>query len=666
MKSQWTIGKKLIVSFMSVAVITLSLGIVGYFGAVKGEQAVEEIGGVRLPSLGSAMEIQAASENIRGTLRTLAIPGLAREMRERQYNNLDRARERYEQAWAVYEPLPQTAEEAEVWRQFVPAWEAWRVENNKALEMSRSYDRIGIRAPYTTRGELDAFRGDHYNVQVQVLEMLQNGQLFEGGESHTGCNFGRWCGSFETDNQQLATLIRGTSDPHQRFHEAVRRTKELVRLGKRDEAYALYRDQMVPSAQQTFTALAAVREQADQAVTLLQGAEQQLLGPVTDRMREAQGHLNRIIEINNEVARHEVEASHHQAAFLKALSLIAMIIGVVAAMALGILISRGINNALRRIADGLGRGAEQTASAAVQVSSASQSLAQGASEQAAAIEQTSASVQEMSSMTRQNAGNAQQANELADSAKASAEQGLAAMQRMSQAIDDIKKSSDATAKIVGTIDEIAFQTNLLALNAAVEAARAGEAGKGFAVVAEEVRNLAQRSAEAAKNTAQMIEESVQNSNNGVQISRQVGESLQSIAEAANRVSSLIGEIAAASREQTDGIEQINQAVTQMDQVTQSSAANAEESASASEELSAQADELNAMVRELLRMVGGASSHATSTHSVLHHGPVAAPALKIAARKPASKRPTAAPRSKPAAAGPAQDVIPLDEEELALL
>jgi len=294
--------------------------------------------------------------------------------------------------------------------------------------------------------------------------------------------------------------------------------------------------------------------------------------------------------------------------FSSMVMLVTLAVGTVIAVIFAVWIARSIMGPLNRIIAALTRGAEQVAAASGQVSAASESLAEGATEQAAGLEETSSSLEEMSSMTKQNADNAQQANTLASEARSAADTGSESMTRMNQAIEDIQRSSDETAKIIKVIDEIAFQTNLLALNAAVEAARAGEAGKGFAVVAEEVRNLAMRSAEAAKNTASMIEESVKSSRNGVDIASEVGKVLDEIVQSVGRTTDLVGEIAAASQEQAQGIDQINTTVNEMDKVTQQNAANAEESASASEELSGQAQSVNDIVFELMALVGGSGSH----------------------------------------------------------
>jgi methyl-accepting chemotaxis protein len=235
----------------------------------------------------------------------------------------------------------------------------------------------------------------------------------------------------------------------------------------------------------------------------------------------------------------------------------------------------------------------------------------------------------MASMTKQNAANAKEARGLSEAARGSSDRGVDSMKRLSQSIDKIKASSDATAKIVKTIDEIAFQTNLLALNAAVEAARAGDAGKGFAVVAEEVRNLAMRSAEAAKNTANLIEESVKNAEGGVVLNAEVLKNLDEINGQIRKVSEVMAEIAAASDQQSQGIEQVNTAVEQMNQVTQQVAANAEESASAAEELSGQANELQSMVSQFqLGSTGGAVVKAASRTVK----PAKAPAVVAAVKK----------------------------------
>ncbi|MGD0816054.1 MAG: methyl-accepting chemotaxis protein [Verrucomicrobiota bacterium] len=246
----------------------------------------------------------------------------------------------------------------------------------------------------------------------------------------------------------------------------------------------------------------------------------------------------------------------------------------------------------------------RSAETAAQIASASQSLAEGASEQAAALEQTSASLEEMSSMTKNNAESAGKANDLARQARTAGDTGSEDMQAMNTAMDAIKTSSDDIAKIIKTIDEIAFQTNILALNAAVEAARAGEAGLGFAVVADEVRSLAQRCAQAAKETTGKIESAAVTASQGSEISAKVTRGLQEIVVKVRQVDEFVAQVATASKEQSEGISQVNVAVTQMDKVTQANAATAEESASAVLELNSQAETLRGAVADLFNLVNG--------------------------------------------------------------
>jgi methyl-accepting chemotaxis protein len=271
---------------------------------------------------------------------------------------------------------------------------------------------------------------------------------------------------------------------------------------------------------------------------------------------------------------------------------------------LAVVITRSIVKPINRIIEELTSGAEQVAAASGQVSAASQSAAQGASEQASSLEETSSALEEMASMGKTNAENAGKANTLMSETTQIVDQGQKVMGQTSDAMERINEASGKIAKIIKVIEEIAFQTNLLALNAAVEAARAGEHGKGFAVVADEVRNLAQRSAQAANETAQLIQDTIERVKKGSALNEELGHSFGKVNESAGQVASLVEQISSASQEQAKGIDQVNAAMGQMDQVVQQSAAGAEESASASEELSSQAQVLRQTVDQLAALVGG--------------------------------------------------------------
>ena len=338
-----------------------------------------------------------------------------------------------------------------------------------------------------------------------------------------------------------------------------------------------------------------------------------------------------------------------------------MRVGLTAAVVLGvliaILITQSITGPIRRIISGLNNGSDQVASASGEVSASSQSLAEGSSEQAASIEETSASLEEISSMTSQNADNSALVDSLMKDTNAVIVVAIGSMADLTHSMDEISKASHETSKIIKTIDEIAFQTNLLALNAAVEAARAGEAGAGFAVVADEVRNLALRAAETAKNTAELIEGTVKRVSDGTELVEKTNTEFTKVAESAAKVNDLVSEISAASIEQAQGIDQVNQAVAEMNKVTQQNAANAEESASASEEMNAQAEEMKLYVSELVAMVGGKTGQAATTH--------ARPGRRKAKRPvPGKAKALAAPKRKQAAKEEVnpEEVFPLDDKD----
>ncbi|MFO7608496.1 MAG: methyl-accepting chemotaxis protein [Candidatus Krumholzibacteriia bacterium] len=278
------------------------------------------------------------------------------------------------------------------------------------------------------------------------------------------------------------------------------------------------------------------------------------------------------------------------------------------------LVARSVTGPINAMIADLNAGSQQTAAASAQIADAAQTLAMQSSDQAAAVQETSASLEEMTANVNNTTKAAAHCQGLMQDASAVVATGLESMHAMVEAIGRIRGSADQTAKIVKTIDEIAFQTNLLALNAAVEAARAGDAGKGFAVVAEEVRNLALRSAESARETSRLIEESVNHAVEGVRVTEQTREAFESTATNAQKVAVQVDQIAAASKEQSVGIGQINQAVEQLDRNTQGAAATAEESASAAEELNAQSEQLHAVVDRLHGLVTG-----TSLQRAVRHG-----------------------------------------------
>ena len=328
---------------------------------------------------------------------------------------------------------------------------------------------------------------------------------------------------------------------------------------------------------------------------------------------------------------------------------------------------RTMTEKLNDILSQISMAGEQIDSGSSQVSDSAQDLSQGSTQQASAIEEIGASLNELTGQTQINAENAASANQLATTARNAAGEGSKQMQQMVVAMQEINESGQNISKIIKTIDEIAFQTNLLALNAAVEAARAGQHGKGFAVVAEEVRNLAARSAKAAQETAALIEGSVQKGENGTEIANRTAKALEEIVNGIGKTSDLVAEIAASSRDQAEGLSQVNDGLSQVDQVVQRNTAGAEESASAAEELSSQSAYLRQLIAQFRLKGMGQSGMAIPAPK-----PAAKPQTRQASLAMPKKTAPAKPAAKPAPPASAADwgqspgrnkpVIALDDDE----
>ncbi|WP_332854815.1 methyl-accepting chemotaxis protein [Duganella sp. S19_KUP01_CR8] len=317
---------------------------------------------------------------------------------------------------------------------------------------------------------------------------------------------------------------------------------------------------------------------------------------------------------------------------------------------------KDMNDSLAKTVGDVRTGTELISTASQEIASGNADLSARTESQASSLEETASSMEELTSTVKQNADNARQANQLAVTASSVAEKGGTVVSQVVETMGSIKASSSKIVDIIGVIDGIAFQTNILALNAAVEAARAGEQGRGFAVVASEVRNLAQRSAGAAKEIKELIGDSVNKVDAGSKLVDEAGQTMDLIVTSIRQVADIMGEITAATQEQSNGIEEVNQAITQMDEMTQQNAALVEEAAAAAESMQEQAEMLAQAVSIFKLNQDDARRPAARAAA-----PAARPAAKVSARPTAPARPAVA-AAKPAAPKKLASAAPSAGEE----
>jgi len=519
-----------------------------------------ELGRVDVLTVWSLLTISEAQTAIDSSENALLDRSADLALRQQQYERIKGAWSRVETAWKVYAPLERSAEEAVAWREFVPAWEAWKADHQAYVELSKNYDssvhsilKAEVLYKDMTAQALVANAKTFTAAEALLLRLVDiNREVAKNSivEGDAAALMAERLSMAGTAIGVILALVIGFFLTRSITVPLINGMRMLTEMGKGRLGMRLNMDRG--------------DEIGQMAKTMDQFADQMQAEMVTGLEKLAAGDLT-------------FTPTPHDAQDV-----------------IGNSLTKTFED-LNRIVSEISMATSQIASGSDQVSSTSQSLSQGATEQAASIEEISSSMTEIASQTKTNAENAAEANRLSTLAKKDAEGGNEQMRGMLQAMAEINESGRNISKIIKVIDEIAFQTNLLALNAAVEAARAGQHGKGFAVVAEEVRNLAARSAKAARETSELIEGSVQKTQRGTEMADLTSASLVKIVEGVGKVTDIIAEIAHASNEQSQGINQTNEGLAQVDQVIQSNTAAAEEGAAAAEELSSQADQMRQLV-----------------------------------------------------------------------
>ncbi len=552
---------KLICGFLIVAVITMMVGIVGWRGAVSLDDRIHEVGVVRLPSIENLLRMQESIMEAQERVSTLLSPDISLEKRLQQQELILDARGDLQKAWDIYEPLPRTSEEDLLWNRFVPAYERVRKANDQVVRMSEEVVNTGILNPNLLLNNLNQFRGDHYALMLNVRDLIDFGMDFEGGDDPHACDFGRWMKETKTDNLELLNMIRGMEVPHNAFHGYVPKLRALVAAGEQEKARNLLHSEMHPRAEEVFARFDEMIQVAEQARDNYYRMVEFALEDAAQAVSRGMILLDRIVGLNSEIAADEVSRAEAEAAQVKLMVMLGMVIGTLIAIALGVFLTinitrpifkgvdfarvmaRGdltgkldinqkdevgqladalnnmvgsLSNKIREILDVsnyLRTSSEEIAASISQVTS-------GAQETATSVMETTATVQEVnqtSEATSKKAGevaeSARHGLELANFAKQSMEELSKGMQTtneqmswISETIMKLSEQSQAIGEITSTVDDIAEQTNLLAVNAAIEAAKAGEQGKGFSVVAQEIKSLAEQSKQATRQVRTILDD----------------------------------------------------------------------------------------------------------------------------------------------------------------
>ena len=340
---------KVLGGFTTALVIAVLVGLIGYRGINQLSGNVEDIGMVRAPSVKSLLEIQIGSERIKTAQRTLINLSADPAIRVRQAENITKARDFYEAAWKVYEPLTHTTEEAVIWKEFVPAWDQWRSDNNVFFKAMSELEAMKLGDLQAFQAQVDRFLLDHVLLSTGVTAMVYNKEMMEGGDDHTKCRYGQWAATQKSDNPELLTLIRQTEASHERFHEAVKKAKQFVKEDNIQAAEKVYKEDLLPAMKETRTQLMAIRAIADKGQNLYAKAHHQLMDVCRVSQDKANELLDQLVKINNDLSNESVKVALSASETAVWTMMAAIGLGIVVVSFMGIFLAKGISEVLNSV-----------------------------------------------------------------------------------------------------------------------------------------------------------------------------------------------------------------------------------------------------------------------------------------------------------------------------